>query len=82
VVVLSGTLRFRLGDDQIEAPPGAAVLARRGKPHTFRNAGRTEAEYLLVMTPRIAELVEQIDVPGADVPAVFASRYSEILSSE
>jgi len=28
--VLSGTLEFRLGDDQIEAPPGAAVLARRG----------------------------------------------------
>jgi mannose-6-phosphate isomerase-like protein (cupin superfamily) len=80
--VLSGTLGFRLGDDEIEAPLGAAVLARRGTPHTFWNAGQTEAEYLLVMTPRIAELVEQIHVPGADVPAIFASHDSEILSSE
>jgi hypothetical protein len=58
------------------------VLARRGPPHTFWNAGQIEAEYLLVMTPRIAELVEQIHVPGADVPAIFASHDSEILSSE
>jgi mannose-6-phosphate isomerase-like protein (cupin superfamily) len=80
--VLSGTLGFRVGDQDVEARPGAAVLARRGMPHTFWNAGQTEAEYLLVMTPRIADLVEQIHAPGADVPAIFASHDSEILSSE
>ena len=80
--VLSGTLGFRLGDQEIEAPPAAAVLARRGTPHTFWNAGQTEAEYLLVMTPRIADLVEQIHASGADVPAIFESDDSEILSSE
>jgi mannose-6-phosphate isomerase-like protein (cupin superfamily) len=78
--VLSGTLGFRLGDEEIEAGAGSAVLARRGTPHTFRNAGPTEATYLLVMTPRIAELIEQIHQPGADVRAVFAAHDSELLS--
>jgi mannose-6-phosphate isomerase-like protein (cupin superfamily) len=80
--VLSGTLGFRLGDEEIKADRGAAVLARRGTPHTYWNAGQTEAQYLLVMTPRIAELVEQIHEPGADVGAIFASHASEIVASE
>lgn len=78
--VLSGALGFRLGDAEIEAHPGAAVLVRRGTPHTWWNAGPTEAEYLLVMTPRIAELVEQIHQPGADIEAIFESHASEILT--
>ena len=77
--VLSGTLGFRLGDDEIEASPGSAVFARRGTPHTFWNGGQSEAEYLLVMTPRIAQLVEQVHEPGADIAAIFASHDSEIL---
>jgi|SRR5215475_7476859 len=80
--VLSGTLGFRLGDAEIKAERGAAVLARRGTPHTYWNAARTEAQYLLVMTPRIAELVQQIHQPGADVAAIFASHASEILAYE
>jgi hypothetical protein len=51
-------------------------------PHPYWNAGQTEAEYLLVMTPRIADLVEQIHEPEADVAAIFASHESEILSRE
>jgi mannose-6-phosphate isomerase-like protein (cupin superfamily) len=80
--VLSGTLGFRLGDDELTAPAGSAVLARRGTPHTYRNAGRTEATYLLVMTPRIAALIEEIHRPGADIAALFAAHDSEILANE
>ena len=78
--VLRGTLSFRLGDDVVEAGPGSAVLARRGTPHTYRNAGAVEAEYLLVMPPRIASLIEAIHEPGADVLALFRAHASEILS--
>ena len=67
--VLSGALGFRLGDEEVEARAGSAVLARRGTAHTFWNAGPREARYLLVMTPRIARLVEEIHGPGADVAA-------------
>jgi hypothetical protein len=43
------------------------VLARKGTPHTYRNAGNVEAEYVLVMPPRIAALIDAIHQPDADV---------------
>ena len=78
--VLSGTLGFRLGDEDVEARAGSAVLARRGTPHTYRNAGPTEARYLLVMAPRVAQLIEEIHRPGADIAAVFAAHQSLIIA--
>jgi quercetin dioxygenase-like cupin family protein len=78
--VLRGTLGFRLGDEKLEAGPGSAVLARRGVPHTYRNAGREEAEYLLVMPPRIASLIDAIHQPGSDLPALFGAHASELLA--
>jgi mannose-6-phosphate isomerase-like protein (cupin superfamily) len=77
--VLRGTLAFRLGDEELEAGAGSAVLARRGTPHTYRNAGAVEAEYLLVMSPRIAALIEAIHQPGADIPALFELHASALL---
>src|SRR3954469_582016 len=77
--VLRGKLAFRLGDEEVDAGPGSAVLARKGTPHTYRNAGDVEAEYLLVMPPRIAALIEAIHRPGADVPALFEAHASKIL---
>ena len=79
--VLQGKLGFRLGDDEIEASAGSAVLARRGTPHTYWNAGSIEARYLLVMTPKIARLIEAIHEPGAVIPALFAEYDSEIRPS-
>jgi quercetin dioxygenase-like cupin family protein len=76
--MLRGTLGFRLGDEGFEAGPGSAVLARKGTPHTYRNAGDVEAECLLVMPPRIAQLIEAIHQPDADVPALFAGHASEL----
>ena len=76
--VLEGTLEFRLGEDEVEAGAGSAVFARRGTPHTYRNAGATPARYLLVMTPRIAHLIEELHRPGADVAAVFATHESRL----
>ena len=68
----SGTRRSTAG-------AGAAVVVRRGTPHTYWNAGNVEARYLLVMTPRIARLIEAIHAPGADIPALFVAHDSEIL---
>jgi len=78
--VLEGTLGFKLGDDEIEAAAGSAVLARRETPHTYWNAGDVPARYLLVLTPNIARLLEEIHEPGADIPAIFARYDSEILA--
>ena len=77
--VLEGTLGFRLGEEEVVAEAGSAVMAPRGTPHTFWNAGDAEARYLLVMTRRIAHLIEAIHAPGADIPALFVEHDSELL---
>jgi mannose-6-phosphate isomerase-like protein (cupin superfamily) len=77
--VLEGELGFQLGEEEVTAAAGSAVLAPRGTPHTYRNTGDMEARYLLVMTPRLAHLIESIHAPGADIPALFAEHESELL---
>ncbi len=58
--VLEGTLAFRLDDQEIEAPAGSAVLAPHGVAHTYWNPHATPARYLLIMTPNIAALIEEL----------------------
>ena len=58
--VLAGALRFRLGDETVEAPAGGAVLAPRGTVHTYWNPRPEPARYLLVMTARIRALIDAI----------------------
>ena len=79
--VLDGALRFRLGDEEFEAPAGSAVLAPKGTPHAYGNAKRGQpARYLLVMTPRIDALVKALHEPGAgDYAAIFRAHQSELL---
>jgi quercetin dioxygenase-like cupin family protein len=77
--VQSGALGFRLGDEEVEAHAGSAVFVRRGTAHTYWNAGPGEARYLLVMTPRIARLIEKIHEPGADIPTLFSAHESSII---
>ena len=80
--VLSGRLAFRLDDEQVEAGAGEAVCARRGVAHTFWNPGTEAARYLLVMTPRIAALIEAIHTSDDRSPdhlrALFAEHGSEL----
>ena len=83
--VLEGTLRFRLGDDEVEAGPGTAVLAPRGMPHAYGNAGIEPARYLLVMTPKIRALVDELHAPRdggepMDYAAIFRKYDSELLA--
>jgi len=58
--VLDGTLCVRVGGQDYELAPGAAVLAPRGTPHTYWNPRPEPTRYLLVMTPRINRLIEAI----------------------
>jgi len=83
--VLEGTLRFRIGDEEVEAGPGTAVLAPKGMPHAYGNARREPARYLLVMTPKIRALVEELHAPRdgdepLDYGAIFRKYDSEMLT--
>src|SRR5438093_8742568 len=82
--VLEGALRFRIGDEEIDAPAGSAALAPRGKPHTFWNPSREPARYLLVMAPKTFALVDEIHATDDHSPQrmreIFEKYDSELMS--
>ncbi len=81
--VIEGTLRVRVGDDEIEARAGAGVFVPRGTPHTYWNPEPERVRYLLVMTSKIYRLIQEIhtmtDRSSAALRAVFAKYNSELL---
>ena len=58
--VLDGRLRVRVGAQEVEVPAGAGVVVPHGRPHTYWNPDPTPVRYLLLMTPRIHQLIEAL----------------------
>jgi mannose-6-phosphate isomerase-like protein (cupin superfamily) len=80
-IVLTGKLGFQIDDAQREVPAGESILVRRGTRHSFWNAGSEPARYLLVMTPRIHQLVLELHSGERDDWAqIFEEHDSELLS--
>lgn len=81
--VLEGVLRVRKGDEVVEAGAGESVLVPRGVSHTYWNGSTEPLRYLLVMTPRIHQLIEAIHATAERSPpamrAVFEKYDSELL---
>jgi len=81
--VLEGMLSVLVGDKEVEARAGAAVMVPRGTPHTYWNAGPERLRYLLVMTTNIHQLIEDIHALKEKTPAtlreVFQKHDSELL---
>lgn len=51
MVLLSGRITVRCGEEEFEAVAGDFVLLPRGVPHTFRVDGTEELHSLIVLTP-------------------------------
>lgn len=49
--IVSGTVRFTIGDRDHDAVPGTLVMVPAGAPHTFANPGDEPAVLLTVFTP-------------------------------
>jgi mannose-6-phosphate isomerase-like protein (cupin superfamily) len=81
--VLEGVLRVQVGTDEVEARAGSAVFVPRGKVHTYWNPGPGPVRYLLVMTPNIYRLIQEIhkmpDRNPAALRAVFQKYDSELI---
>lgn len=75
--ILEGKLRFTLGDREVEAVAGGAVFAPRGMPHTFWNPATEPARYLLVMTPTIRALIDDLHTPAARDPEIMREIYRQ-----
>jgi mannose-6-phosphate isomerase-like protein (cupin superfamily) len=81
--VLEGTLRVRVGHDEVEARAGSGVLVPRGTPHTYWNPEPMPARYLLMMTPNVYSLIQEIHhLKERNTPALrelFKKHDSELL---
>jgi len=49
--VVSGTVEIQIGSETQIAGPGTYVFIPRGTPHTFRNVGANDAQFLGTATP-------------------------------
>ena len=80
---------FRLGDEEVEAPAGGAVMATRGTVHTYWNPRPEPARYVLFMPRRIVSIarrtatgpLDRIDSTSLCVPSRNSSAFSAFSSS-
>jgi len=81
--VLEGVLRVRVGNEEVEAQAGAGVFVPRGTIHTYWNPGPGPVRYLLIMTARISQLIEDIHSMESRTPerlrALFKKYDSELV---
>lgn len=81
--VLEGRLCVKQGEEEVELGPGSAILVRRGTPHTYWNPAPDRVRYLLLMTPRIHQLIQEIHATQERTPsamrALFEKFDSELL---
>ena len=73
--MLEGTLAFQLGDQHVEASAGTAVFAPRGVPHTYWNPSPAPARYLLIMTPTIQGLINELHTSTQRDPEALQALY-------
>jgi len=81
--VLEGTLCVRVGDEVVDAKAGSAVFVPRGTVHTYWNPSPGLVRYLLIMTPNVYSLIQDIhamtDRSPAALQEVFARHDSELV---
>ena len=51
---------MRSGDSDVELAAGAGFLVPRGTAHTYWNPRQQRVRYLLIMTPNIYRLIQEI----------------------
>ena len=76
--VLEGTLRFRFADREVEVSAGGSVFVPAGVAHTY---DAIEARYLVILTPRLVALIEQLQQsrdPDSQA-AIYRAHESELL---
>jgi mannose-6-phosphate isomerase-like protein (cupin superfamily) len=79
-LVLTGRLGFRVGDEDREVGPGEWLLVTHGTPHSYWNPAAEPAHYLLVMTPRIHQLIDALHSgERTDYAQIFEEHDSELL---
>jgi mannose-6-phosphate isomerase-like protein (cupin superfamily) len=74
--VLEGTLVVRVGERDVEVPAGGAVLVPRATPHTYWNPRPEPTRYLIVMSDRIAALIDALHALSSRDEATVEETFS------
>jgi mannose-6-phosphate isomerase-like protein (cupin superfamily) len=78
--VVSGALRFRLSDHVMVAEAGATVLIPAGVPHTFGNPGPDSSRFLIILPPRLDQLITELHAGNRhDHAAIYRKYQSQLL---
>lgn len=87
--VVSGTVRFTIGDQDHDAGPGTFLMVPTGAPHTFANPGDEEAVMLTVFTPDLyLQFFRDLSVAAGAAPtsgrdmAALMARYGTEISTQ
>lgn len=75
--VLEGALCIQMGEKIVEARAGSGVLVPRGIAHTYWNPGPGATRYLLIMTPNIYRLIQDIHAMKGRTPAALAAVFGK-----
>lgn len=77
--ILEGMLTFKFTDGLVDVTTGETVFVPAGVPHTYYTNGF--ARYLIILTPRLNELIAGLQTSPYDQHAVIMKKYkSEILA--
>jgi mannose-6-phosphate isomerase-like protein (cupin superfamily) len=87
--VLEGTLRMRLGDEEVDVAPGSYAVAPPGTVHTFSNPGSEPVRLLNVMIPGgLEQYLREVHAavrpgrpPDPQLMASIAARYDFLPAS-
>lgn len=87
--MVSGIVRFSIGDADHDAEPGTLVVVPPGAPHSFANPGDETAVLLTTFTPdhyihyfrELHDLTAAGPPTGSDLEALMA-RYATEISTE
>ncbi len=76
--MLEGSLRFHFEDRSVEVPAGGTVYVPAGVAHTYESL---DARYLIVLPPRLAALIAELQraPAGTDYPAIYRRYESTLL---
>jgi len=76
--VLEGILHFRFVDREVDVGAAGSVFVPAGVPHTYT---ASDARYLIVLTPRIAALIAELQQTSDRTahPAIYRKHESTLL---
>ena len=78
--VISGTLRFRFEDRELEVEAGSTVLVPAGVAHTFGNAGPEPSRFIIILSAGLHELISELhETDRLEHPAIYERYESSLL---